>query len=390
MGPIHTRVRAARPRRLRHPAAVTAQRLDRLRTQIERSIIATAEGVENQLLNETVVAAVTAFSDSRHDLSRAAATIAHLLDRVGEQHARRGFDADQLASFFRAARVATQKGLAPVVGDLITSDDLLRLREDLATYLLELHSHAHASFVNTQRLQTMSPQQRRARLNAMTFGLDETDDIEKLAAWEGIDPQERVVAIVSVSIALPSMLREHPRAIAGSSDCEALVPEAWSRDGLATELAGQAVVCPPVPLTQAAEAVTLARQGAKLLREGIIADSRIIVPGADLLGNLVVDSNRLLAELIINKHLSALEAMSISRRVSLGELALGSLESGQPIDQVAKQLGIPRQTAHSRMKAIRSILGEAMLDPVQRLELIVALRAALPRWRHQLTGRSSA
>lgn len=390
MGPIQTRSRAPRSRHPQPSGAVTAQRLDRLRSQIERSIIDAAGGTDDELLNEIVTAAVGAFLDSRNDLRQAAAAIGHLLDRIGEQQAQRGFDAGDLAAAFQVARVATQKGIGVAVGDLVTTDDLVRLREDLVAYLIELHLHAHTSLVRTQRLQAMTPQQRRARLGATAFGLDQPDDIEKLAAWEGIDPHERVVAIVSIAAPIPAMLRQHPEAIAGSSVREVLVPEALITDHLATQLTGQAVTCPAVELTHAAEAVTLARQAADLLRQGIVADARTIVPGTDLLGNLVVESNQLLAELIIDKHLSALETMSPSRRVTLGQLALGSLESGQPIDQVAKQLGIPRQTAHSRMKAIRSILGEALHDPTQRLELIVALRAALPRWRQHLAGQSSS
>lgn len=390
MGPTQTRPRTTRSRHARPSAAVPAQRLDRLRTQVERSILEAAGGSEDGFLSDIITAAVTAFVESRHDLRHAAATLADPLDRIGESYARRSLDADDLSAAFRTARIAAQKGLNLAVGDLVTTDELVRLREDLTSFLVELHLRAHASLVRSQRLQAMTPQQRRGRLNAMAFGLDQVGGIEKLAEWEGIDPHERVVAIVSISASIPAQLLDHPQVISGGSIREILVPEAWGPDRLSTQLAGQAIACPPVALAYAAESVMLARQAADLLREGAVTDARLIVPGADLLGNLVVGSNQLLAELIINKHLSALEAMSVSRRVTLGELALGSLESGQPIDQVAKQLGIPRQTAHSRMKAIRTILGEAMHDPTQRLELIVALRAALPRWRHQLAGRSTA
>lgn len=337
-----------------------------------------------------MAAAVGAFLDTRTDLAQAAATIAHLLDEVGEQQARRGSDAADLAAAFQAAQTAAQKGLNLAVGDLVTADELVLLREDLATYLIELHVHAHASLLRAQQLQEMTSRQRRARLGAVLFGPDHADDIQRLASWEDIDASQRVIAVVSVSAAIPLALRRHKQTLTGSSVREVLVPASWDASRLATQLSGQAIMCPAVPLTHSAEAVALARQAADLLREGTVTDSRLIVPGADLLGTLLVESNPLLAELIVGKHLSALEAMSVPRRVTLGELALGSLESGQPIDQVARQLGIPRQTAHSRMKAIRTILGDALHDPTQRLELLVALRAALPRWRLQLTAQSDA
>jgi hypothetical protein len=101
----------------------------------------------------------------------------------------------------------------------------------------------------------------------------------------------------------------------------------------------------------------------------------------DLLGDLVVNGSQLLAELAIDKHLGRLGTLTPSRRLALAELTLGALEAGTSLDQVARQLGIPRQTAHSRMKTVRKIFGDALHDPTQRLELIVALRAVLPRWR---------
>lgn len=390
MGPPQTRSRGPRSRTSDHAGATIAERLDLLRHQIERSIVETTGGTPDELFGEIVFAAVAAFRSSRDDLPRAAATIAHLLERFGEQIARQGSSAKDLAATFQAARTMTQKYLGIAIGDLITIEELIRLREDVVAYLFELHVLTHASFVRTERLKALTSEQRRGRLGAMTFGLDLPGDISKLAAWEGIDPDEHVVAIVSIAAALPLTLREHPSAIAGTSVLELLAPATWATDDLAAQLAGQAVVSPSAALAQASDAVSLARRGAELLRLGKIADARTIVPGADLLGHLVVENNQLLADLIIDKHLSAFEQLTAARRITLGELALASIESGQPIDQVAKALSIPRQTAHSRMRAVREILGDALHDPDQRLELIVALRAALPRWRHRLRDRSHA
>lgn len=375
-----TRPRAT-ARSHQHPAAIAAQRLDDLRIQILLSLGGDTDG---ELLDQIVTAAVGAFVDSRNDPRRAAATIAPLLDRFGEQQARREVDSGDLTAAFHTARTTARRGLAIALGDPTAPDELIRLREDLAAYLIELHLHVHAGFVRTQRLRAMTPSQRRDRIGSMAFGLDQSDDIEKIAAAEGIDPRERLVAVVSISAAIPARLRAHPEALSGGSAREILVPERWCGEHLTTQLAGQAVICPAATLTEAAEAVTLARRGAGLLRDGVVTDSRLVVPGTDLLGSLLVGSNDLLTQLIIDKHLSDFESMSAMRRVTLGELALCCLESGQPIDQVAKQLDVPRQTAHSRMKAIRAILGDAFHDPTQRLELIVALRAALPRWRRQL------
>src|SRR5699024_12338571 len=67
---------------------------------------------------------------------------------------------------------------------------------------------------------------------------------------------------------------------------------------------------------------------------------------------------------------------------------LEHLLAGGPVSQAARNLGIPVQTAHSRMMTIRQMMGHALEDPNQRFELIIALRAALPRWRTESWFRS--
>ena len=56
---------------------------------------------------------------------------------------------------------------------------------------------------------------------------------------------------------------------------------------------------------------------------------------------------------------------------------------------IARDLGIPPQTVHSRMKNIRELFGDAIKGPTQRLELIIALQATLPRWRAEASGTGS-
>ncbi|WP_293783433.1 helix-turn-helix domain-containing protein, partial [uncultured Aeromicrobium sp.] len=141
------------------------------------------------------------------------------------------------------------------------------------------------------------------------------------------------------------------------------------------------VLGPAVALDDAAAAVALVRRAAVMLAEGTIEDPRRLVPFQDLLGTMLLTSNPVLNELMIAKHFGTWEQMPAARRVALAEFLQLWLERGQPTNHLARELGIPPQTAHSRMKAVRQLLGEALDDPTQRLELMVALRALLPRWR---------
>lgn len=372
------------------PDELSGQRLDVLHERITDSILHAAGGGDDDLLGQIVRAAVSSFVDSRADVENSAAAVAHLLEQIGARQARRGFDATDLAASFRAALVATQKGLVLVVGDLVNRDTLMQLREDLVAYLTELHIYAHAGLVRARRQRAMSPEQRRLRVSAVAYGTDRDSEFEQLAELDGLDSQQPYIALVSTSAAIPDLLRDDPQTISSSSTHEVLVPGLWDVDELAAQLAGQVVVGPASALIRAAEVLALVRQAAGLLRGGAVDDARKVVPCADLLGELVVRGNPVLAELLVEKHLQPLEALPGQRRVDLAELLLNTLETGQSVALAAQDLAIPRQTAFSRLKAARALLGEALRDPSQRLEVIVALRAAIPRWRADLAARGES
>lgn len=364
------RVRTPRPPHYPSPDELSARRLDLLRERITDSILQASGGGDDELLGEIVRTAVHTFVDSNANVERAAGSVADLMEQIGARQARRGFNAADLAASFRTALVATQKGLPLVVGDLVTRDTMVQLREDLVAYLTELQIHAHAGLVRARRHRATPLEQRSVPL----AGLDD------------LDPQTPLRAIVSLTTEIPIALRDHPRTVTSPSPYEILIPQSWDVIQVTDDFIGQAVVGPTVTAAQATEALTLARQAAGLLRDGTIVDGRHVIDCTDLLGTLIVHANPLLADLMIGKHLAALHAMSPPRRVALGELLLTTLESGQTLAADARDLGISRQTAHSRMKTLRTTFGATLDDPEQRLELTVALRAALPRWRMDLTS----
>lgn len=187
-------------------------------------------------------------------------------------------------------------------------------------------------------------------------------------------------AIVSVDLDLPEALRRDPLVVMQSSPLDALVPVSFELDDLADLLTDQVVMGPATSWTRAPEAVALAWRAAGLLREGLAFDDRLIVPCSDLAGALLVSGNTVMADLLVGKHLAALEAVPAGRRSALAEALLHWLERNLPANTLARELGIPPQTFHGRLNAARGLVGDAIDDPEQRLELIVALRAALPRW----------
>lgn len=366
-----------------HPDEMAPEQLSRLADRIVRSIAEAVGDDSDDPFGQIVRQAVSTFVTSGGDVAEAVGTVARQMERVGEQQARRGGDADDLATAFRAALVAAQQGLSPVVGDLVDQDTLLRLRHDLVQYLNQLHQRAHAALTRTARLLAMTPTQRRCHLAALAFGDHGSADLESLALFEGLDPASPMVPVISVSTAVPETMRAHPSTVAGSSPLEILVPESWASENLHRHVVGQVVVGPATTLPDAARAVALTRAGAELLRDGTASRAQRIVACSDLLGRLVVTTNPLIGGLAVAKHLGPLDQMPPARKVALGELLLATLGDTRPVNHVAVEMGIPSQTAHSRMRAVREIFGDALNDVEQRIELLFALHTALPRWRRE-------
>lgn len=362
----HTRPRLAS----RYPdrGELSAHRLELLRERITEAILAAAgsQTTDDDLLGEIVRAAMHAFVDSQANAAIASDSVAHLMEQIGARQARQGFDAVDLAASFRTALVASQKGLTLVVGDFVTRDTLIKLRERLVTYLSELHIHAHAGLVrgNGSSRPALAHNKRPYPLSA-----------SQVAAGQPM------IAIVSISAPIPEVLRANPLTISANSRSEILVPASWDAATIADQLMGQAIASPPAQPLQFEEILTLTRQAAELLRDGSVRDGRDVVPSNDLLAALIMRNSPLLAELTIEKHLRELSKMTPHRRTAAGELLLSMLENGQVMAAAARELGVPRQTVFSRMKPLWALFGDALEDPSQCLELTVALHAALPRWR---------
>lgn len=363
------------------PATVSRDRLSILRTQVARSVVNGADAGPGELIGEAVRASIEAFVASRANVGEAVTHVAPLLDKVGCREAHRHPDATRLHQSFKMANVAVQRGLVQVVGDLMTHDVLMQLRQDLMSYLAQLHKVAMAGYERTARLLALTPEDRLTELRAIAFRGASPRDVDQLGATIGFNPGQRVTPIISVRGRLPEEIHNHPQALIDDSGTMALLAEEWGRLLPAMTFEGQVVLGPSSTIGKSHEGVALARNAATLLREGTVSDARNVVPSVDLLGELLVRGNRLLAELLVDKHLSPLEALAPPRRLALAEILLISLERGIPLNRIARELGIAAQTAHNRMNSLRTLLGDKLDDADQRLELIVAVRAALNRWK---------
>lgn len=369
-----------RPARL---ALVPPRRRARARTQIVWAVTGSV-GAHRDVAHDLVHEAIEAFLDEDGDPARAFERMAARAWAFGERQARSQADAADLDRAFRAARAAAMTAVDRAFAE-VDRHDRVRLQSAVAVFVQRLLDHIAAAHEQMSRLLALDAGERRTWLAEVVFGARPVALLPALAELVDHDAplgeERRLVAVVSLDEPIPRTQLGDPAVLRHRSRREVLVPHTWTHDQLAAFLSGPAVVGPPTTVVDAPGGLALARRAALILRDSPVDRSRRVIPATDHLGDLLVRGNRLLTELLVHKHLAPLEQISGVRRLRLAEITLLSLESGLPINRLAREMGLPAQTAHSRMRAARELLGDRLDDPSQRLELIVALRAVLPGWR---------
>ncbi len=325
-------------------------------------------------LSELITTAVQAFVDDG-DPVIAARRVAYLCHAIGARQARLGRDADDLAGAFRTARISAQQGLAGAL-DQVCGDDLAALREQLGIYLRHLFGHALHGLTCTRRLMDLTPAQRLDLLRDQLFHDHHRMPLATLLPLCDLGGMVTVRPVVSRTDLLDRTLRQHSQTVAGRDPREVLVPGEWTPEDISRLAGGPVALGPVVDISRANEAVRIARAAARV--SSIERDSDVSVD--DVLGPLLVSTSPLLVDLLVQRHLSELSALTPVRRLGLAETLLHWLQSGQPINSVARELGLPAQTAHSRIAAARKMFGDLLDDADGRLELMIALRSVLPQW----------
>ena len=362
------------------PARDSLGRLFALGQHIDKSVAAVTSGGVDPLLSEVVERAIAAFVQTGEPHA-AADSLAPLLRQIGHRQARQGQDADDLALSFRTASNAAQNGLALAVGDRMPGDLLARLRTDLVDYMRHLFGHTKAGLDHTRHLLAMAESDRAQCLRSAIFGGGPLDSIDTLAELCGWDPECPMVPLVSATVLLPETLLASKEVLRGYKSTEVVVPVTWGAMEVTARIEGHAALGPPVLLRDMPESLRLARKAAQLVAGGTQGGVPRVVYCTELLTDLLVNASPLLTQLLVNKHLRELERLPLARRLGLAETLLLWLESGLPVNRVARAQGIPTQTAHSRVAAAKKILGDDLDRADTRVELLFALRAALPAWR---------
>lgn len=341
----------------------------------------TGDGDIDPLVRRVIKESMLTFINNGGNRAAAEREMAPLLWEIGERHARRGRSQDELNRAFVEVEKATHRGLPFVMNRNAVGRQAELLHTALSCYIRRLHRHTIIGWERAQVLHSIPQPHPADDTASRRMRPSDPDRLASFVELYGVALHEPYRAIVTTGDTLGPDVLALPEALTANDLSEVLLPAAWTAERLADLLTHQAVIGPVVPLGEARASAQLALRGAELLRDGLATDARIAVPCTDLTGVLLIDGNPQLAELVVTKHLGPLEALSARRRWHVTQVLLTSLECGKPLTDVARSLGIPTQTAHSRMKSAKELLGDAVANPEDRLELIVALHAVLPRWR---------
>lgn len=329
---------------------------------------------------DLAVACADAFVTHGGDPVTAGRSVAARCLHFGETQAQAGMTDDELTAVVQAVGRGLRRHVIPAVVRERDLPDVETLSRAVQELLLRIVGHVRRGMQSVLRLHALSPAHRRRALTSALFGGSDGPGLRGLAIACGIDPNARLTPVVATAsgAVLDAELRGHDDVLAAPRPEEAAVPAAWSDHRVRTLAGADIARGPSVDLVSLPEAVRLARATAAVAEPG-----RPVTASVDVLARLVVASSPVLVDLLVDRRLAALADLPAPRRSSLASTLLTWLEHGRPANEVARLMGVPAQTVHTRLGTAKRLLGDPLTDPDVRLELLIALRAAVPRWESE-------
>ncbi|HET6877654.1 MAG TPA: helix-turn-helix domain-containing protein, partial [Jatrophihabitans sp.] len=132
-------------------------------------------------------------------------------------------------------------------------------------------------------------------------------------------------------------------------------------------------------LPQAGQSLRWARLASRLRVAGLLPDEPVLVCDEHV-PLLLLEGEPGLADVLVRRRLEPLLALPEARRLKFARLLSAWLEHGGSQAELAQQLGAHRQTLHYRIGRLQEMFGAQLRDAQARVEILLALRAALPRW----------
>lgn len=315
-----------------------------------------------------------------HDLDPATAARSFAAEsrRLGAQRAQQRADEAAVARDLAAIGREVQLRVLPTIAGSIPLDGR-ELRARLGEYLRRILQDVVFGLRRAERLLNTPHDQRVGELLRSVTGREDAEAIVMLAQACGLDPAATYRPVIARDGGRWTRPFGGDDAVVAAPELRiVLVPGDWSVRRVHGSAGRSVAVGPAVSVTRLPEAVRLTRHAARS------RDTDAPVEVETMLSELVVAPDGLLGEMLVDARLAPLHELPVTRRVRIGTTVLTWLQSGRPLNEVARTLGHPPQTVHSQVAVARKLLGDDLNDPERRLELILALRIALPRWRAEV------
>jgi PucR C-terminal helix-turn-helix domain len=297
--------------------------------------------------------------------------------RFGRGEARSGRPLDALLQAYRVGAQAAWRGLA-AAGDRagVEPRTLYELAEAIFAYIDGISAASADGHAFEQSLAARGEQERRRRV------------VEALLAEPQASEHEIVLAARAAAWELPerlAVLAFDPAAgerVAARLPAPALVAGGWAlvvdpdgpgrHDELRSALRDTAgALGPAVGWRRAAESA----QRARLALEAVGGEEPLVVADEHLL-DLILTSDPTLSDELVRRRLAPLDELPPRQRERLLETLAAWLDSQGEARPAAERLHVHVQTVRYRLGRLRDVLGDALDDPVARLELALALRLA--------------
>jgi PucR-like helix-turn-helix protein len=302
----------------------------------------------------------------------------------GRGEARSGRSLDALLSAYRAGARVAWRGMARTGDEAgVDPQEMYALAEAVFAYIDEISAVTAEGYTFEESLAMRERHERTRRL--VEALLDEPQpaaaDLQRIAEAAEWSLPERVAVVAFQSNHLDrtgARLAEPVRFASLEGVGWALVPDP-SAPGRRAELRAAlrdaaAALGPAVPVERAPES----GQRARLALEALSSPGRLVVADDHLL-ELIIHSADGLADDLARRRLAPLDDLPPGSRERLLETLVAWLDAQGEARPAAERLHVHVQTVRYRLGQLRELLGPALDDPRQRLELSLALRVRASR-----------
>jgi PucR-like helix-turn-helix protein len=304
---------------------------------------------------------------------------------LGRGEVREGRTMEALLAAYRVGARAAWRRAAVVCREAgFDAKALALLAESIFAYIDELSARSAEGFAFEQSVVAGEAARRRRALIALLVQSPPAEPAAiEAAAREA--PWELPAALAAVAWRDDPHLRAASRLPYGSiaavlEDGVAcgLVPDPGAPGRLAEveRALGQrrAAVGPSVPWREAWRSTRRAQAALRLAADGVLSGDGAIA-AEEHLADLVVHGDPALLDELAERRLAPLASRSETSRARLLETLRAWLDHQGRVPEVARALHVHPQTVRYRVAQLRELFGDALDDPVARLELALAVRA---------------